>query len=98
MKHLKTFEQNKIKNKKYSIVPVFSGINGIIEKVEDLNAIFKIKLLYIYNNGGLIYQRDSKPYSKSRYIIENNTLFTSDNLQQCKDVIKTIDDTNNYNL
>lgn len=97
MKHLKTYENNEFK--KYFISKIL-GTYGIFEYLgNSRNGYIKINMLFILDmlDNKLITQPDS-PYSKHKNVFDDNILFTSDDLQECKAILPTIDSVNKYKI
>ena len=114
MKHLKTFESytqltEEIKNwlkeyefKKYLIFEAKLQFTIFeIIKVEDNNINLELKVLYSYNKRDKEFIKNSvnqKSYSYNYSSILPNTIYQSDNLQDCIDFLKIKDDIEKYNL
>jgi hypothetical protein len=94
----KIFENN-TDFKKYFISDFFD-ILAIFEilNINTKNSTAKIKLLYSYDNEKFVNDTDSTPYFKPLVILNNKILYSSNSLEDCLDVIKTLKDINNYNI
>jgi len=97
------YNKNNTEIKKYFITE-FLGTYVILENINIFgNKVPKIKIQIKYilsGNGEVIKQDDSehKPYNKPLKVIEDLVLFTSDDLEQCKEVIFIIEQSNKYNI
>ena len=97
MKYIKTFE-NKYEFLKYVILKHCGDI--FIVKILSSSWYIIFKKLYKYENDELIENDyfDEVKYNYDFEFIINNTLFQSDNLQECIDIIPDILATKKYNL
>ena len=107
MKHIKYFE-SEINIKKYFIGPYYKdlAIFEVLEEVTDyisgstkFDKLLKVRMIFIYKieYKNIIESHDKDPYIKSIKSV-NNSIFKSNDIQDCFNIIPYIKDTNKYNL
>lgn len=100
MKFIKAFEEyNRLK--KYFIANNL-GVPMIFEVINQWPKRLTIKILYYYNNNELLdyttIDRNHSPYNKNRNVFDDNILYESDDLNDCKEKIKFINKAKKYNI
>jgi hypothetical protein len=94
------FENFNSEFKNYFISEVLNSL-GIFEIIQINGKKATVKILYIYvdnNKGVRTFKGGREAYEKPLVTIRAKSLFMSDDLQECIDIIPTLNNSKKYNL
>jgi hypothetical protein len=102
MKHLKTFENINTVYKKYAVwMKLDTNTFNLIEITDDSDVnVIKFKVLYTYNKNGdvNIIPKIKKPHIFYKEYAKKRIIFSSDNIEECKEQIRLLSTANKFNL